>query len=88
MFPGLAAAMPGAQSDETFPSLAFNASGAIEGGSNPVQLFLYEGYYANQQDVETRRRGDLFEKITPYLVHVQHLRHCRRLHALSQARCS
>jgi hypothetical protein len=64
MFPGLNSALPVGQHDEEFPSVAFNGSGAVDGGSNPVQLFLYEGYYANQQDVQTRRGGDLFEKIS------------------------
>jgi prepilin-type N-terminal cleavage/methylation domain-containing protein len=63
-FPGLNAVLPAGQRDETFPSLAFNGSGAVDGGSSPIQLFLYEGYYANQQDIQTRRGGDLFEKIS------------------------
>ena len=63
-FPGLNAALPAGQRDETFPSLAFNGSGAVDGGSNPIQLFLYEGYYADQQDIQTRKGGDLFEKIS------------------------
>jgi hypothetical protein len=63
-FPGLDDALPASRRDETFPSLAFNASGAVEGGSNPLQLFLYEGYYAALQDVRTRKGGDLFEKIS------------------------
>ena len=63
-FPGLNAALPAGQRDETFPSLAFNGSGAVDGGSNPIQLFLYEGYYTDQQDIQTRKGGDLFEKIS------------------------
>jgi prepilin-type N-terminal cleavage/methylation domain-containing protein len=63
-FPGLNAALPAGQRDETFPSVAFNGSGAVDGGSNPIQLFLYEGYYAGQQDIQTRKGGDLFEKIS------------------------
>ncbi len=63
-FPGLDAALPPSRRDETFPSLAFNASGAVEGGSHPLQLFLYEGYYAGAQDIQTRKGGDLFEKIS------------------------
>ena len=63
-FPGLNAALPTGQQDETFPSLAFNGSGAVDGGSNPIQLFLYEGYYSGQQDIQTRKGGDLFEKIS------------------------
>ena len=52
------------------PGIVFNSSGAIEGGSSPLQLFLYEGYYLNGQDNYTRNKADqatssgLFEKIT------------------------
>ena len=63
-FPGLNAALPVGQEDETFPSLAFNGSGAVDGGSSPIQLFLYEGYYAGRQDIQTRKGRDLFEKIS------------------------
>jgi prepilin-type N-terminal cleavage/methylation domain-containing protein len=63
-FPGLNAALPVGQEDETFPSLAFNGSGAVDGGSNPIQLFLYEGHCAGRQDIQTRKGGDLFEKIS------------------------
>ncbi len=63
-FSGLDAAIPASQRDETFPSLAFNGSGAVEGGNSALQLFLYEGYYAGQQDIRTRKGGDLFEKIS------------------------
>jgi type II secretory pathway pseudopilin PulG len=63
-FPGLRSAQPTGQQDETFPSLAFNGSGAVDGGSNPIELFLYEGYYADQQDIQTRKGGNLFEKIS------------------------
>jgi hypothetical protein len=63
-FPGLDDALPADRRDETFPSLAFNSSGAVQGGSNPLQLFLYEGYYVALQDVPTRKRSDLFEKIS------------------------
>ena len=62
-FPGLNAKLPAGQQDETFPSLAFNGSGAVDGGGNPIQLFLYEGYY-DGQDIQTRKGGDLFEKIS------------------------
>ncbi len=54
----------------TFPVVAFNSSGAVEGGSSPIQLFLYEGYFANGQDnftrnaVEQNSSAGLFEKIT------------------------
>jgi prepilin-type N-terminal cleavage/methylation domain-containing protein len=63
-FPGLNAVLPAGRHDETFPSLAFNSSGAVDGSSNPIQLFLYEGYYADEQDVQTRRGSDVFEKIS------------------------
>ncbi len=54
----------------TFPVVAFNSSGVVEGGSNPLQVFLYEGYFANGQDNFTRNAAEqsssagLFEKIT------------------------
>jgi hypothetical protein len=63
-FPGLNNVLPNSQQDESFPSLAFNSSGAVDGGSNPIELFLYEGHYAAGQDIQTRRGGDLFEKIS------------------------
>jgi len=63
-FPGLNSVLPASQQDEAFPSLAFNSSGAVDGGNNPIQLFLYEGYFAGQQDIQTRKGGDLFEKIS------------------------
>ena len=63
-FPGLNAAPPESQQDETFPSLAFNSSGAIEGAANPIELFLFEGYYAGEKAVQTRKGAELFEKIS------------------------
>jgi prepilin-type N-terminal cleavage/methylation domain-containing protein len=63
-FPGLNAVVPGSQRDETFPSLAFNGSGAIEGATNPIELFLFEGYYAGERAVRTRKGTELFEKIS------------------------
>jgi prepilin-type N-terminal cleavage/methylation domain-containing protein len=63
-FPGLNPELPAAHHDETFPALAFNSSGAVDGSGNPIQLFLYEGYYADQQDVQTRKGDDAFEKIS------------------------
>ena len=63
-FPGLNAALPESQQDETFPSLAFNSSGAIEGAANPIELFLFEGYYAGEKAVQTRKGAELFEKIS------------------------
>ena len=63
-FPGLGTKLPIGQQDETFPSLAFNGSGAVDGGGSPIHLFLYEGYYDGRQDVQTRQGGDLFEKIS------------------------
>jgi hypothetical protein len=64
IFPGLEALLPATQRDETFPAVAFNSSGAVVGGSNPLQLFLYQGYYADQQDIRTVKGGDLFDKIS------------------------
>ena len=63
-FAGLGEMLPGSQRDETFPSVAFNSSGAVVGGSSPVELFLYEGYFANGDDIQTHQSGGLFEKIT------------------------
>ncbi len=69
-FTGLSALLPLAVQDESLPVLTFNSSGVIEGGSNPLQLFLYEGYYLNGQDNYTRNAtvqsgvGGLFERIT------------------------
>ncbi len=64
MFPGLEAVLPANQRDETFPAVAFNSSGAVVGGGNPIQLFLYQGYYADQQDIRTLKGGNLFDKIS------------------------
>jgi prepilin-type N-terminal cleavage/methylation domain-containing protein len=63
-FSGLNDLLPNGQQDETFPSVAFNSSGAVAGGSNPMELFLYEGHFAGGQDIQTQQSGDLFEKIT------------------------
>jgi hypothetical protein len=63
-FPGLNDTLPTGQRDEEFPSVAFNGSGGVDGGSSRLELFLYEGYSAGSQDVQTRRGSDLFEKIS------------------------
>jgi Tfp pilus assembly protein FimT len=70
-FPGLASQLGAAHGSVTsFPVVSFNSSGAVEGGSSPIQLFLYEGYFANGQDNFTRKADQqsssagLFEKIT------------------------
>jgi prepilin-type N-terminal cleavage/methylation domain-containing protein len=63
-FTGLASLQPSSMQDETMPVVTFNSSGAITGGSSPLQLFVYDGYYANNQDNFTRNSSDLFEKIT------------------------
>jgi Tfp pilus assembly protein FimT len=63
-FVGLNAVLPNRQSDETFPCLSFNSSGAVSGASNPIELFLYEGYFSGNRDIQTRRSGELFEKIS------------------------
>lgn len=63
-FTGLAELLPGSQRDETFPAVAFNSSGAVVSGSSPIELFLYEGYFANGNDIQTQQSGGLFEKIT------------------------
>lgn len=71
-FLGLNALLSGAYQipSEQFPAIAFNSSGVIEGGANPLQLFLYEGYYLNGQDNFTRNAATqnsaaaLFEKLS------------------------
>ena len=63
-FTGLAELLPGSQRDEAFPAVAFNSSGAVVSGSSPIELFLYEGYFANGNDIQTQQSGGLFEKIT------------------------
>ena len=63
-FVGLNEVLSAAQSDETFPCLSFNSSGAVSGASNPIELFLYEGYFSGDQDIQTRPGGGLFEKIS------------------------
>lgn len=64
-FSGLNTVLPTTMQDDTFPAITFNETGAIEGGSNPLQLFLYDGYYLGGQDNFTRSvNGGLFEKIS------------------------
>lgn len=63
-FAGLKLVMSNLYQDDTFPVLTFNGTGTITGGTNPLQLFIYEGYFANGQDNFTRNSTDLFEKIT------------------------
>jgi Tfp pilus assembly protein FimT len=69
-FAGLNQSLPGGQQDEQFPVIAFNNSGAIDTAGNPLQLFLYEGYFLNGQDNFVRQNefhtapAGLFEKIT------------------------
>jgi len=63
-FPGLRNVLPAGQHDESFPSVAFNSSGAVAGAGNPIELFLYEGYFAGDHDIQTQRSAGLFEKIS------------------------
>jgi hypothetical protein len=63
-FAGISELLPDSQSDETFPCVSFNSSGAISGGGNRIELFLYEGYFSGDRDVQTRRSGELFEKLS------------------------
>jgi hypothetical protein len=63
-FAGLNEVLPNSQSDETFPCLSFNSSGAVSGANNPIELFLYEGYFSGDRDIQTRRSAELFEKIS------------------------
>jgi hypothetical protein len=63
-FAGLKEMLPNSQSDETFPCLSFNSSGAVSSTSNPIELFLYEGYFSEDREIQTRASGELFEKIS------------------------
>lgn len=68
-FAGLASLMGSAQSDERFPCVAFNSSGAVEEPANNLRVFLYEGYFAGGQDNFTRNKNiqeaaGLFEQIS------------------------
>lgn len=63
-FIGLQSKLPTSMADQNFPAVTFNSSGAVSGGGSPIQLFLYDGYFANGQDNFTRNSSDLFEKIT------------------------
>ena len=63
-FPGLNDVLPDSQNDEAFPCLSFNSAGAVSGASNPIEFFLYEGYYAEDRDIPTRNSGERFEKIS------------------------
>ncbi len=71
-FAGLNALLPGQYQilSEKLPVMTFNSSGVIEGGSSPLQLFLYEGYYTKSTDTDnftrnaqTQSTAGLFEKI-------------------------
>ncbi len=63
-FAGLNEVLPDSQTDETFPCLSFNSSGAVSGASNRIELFLYEGYFSGDRDIQTRTSGEHFEKIS------------------------
>ena len=63
-FAGLSELLPENQSDETFPCLSFNSSGAVNGASNRIELFLYEGYFSGDREIQTQTSGELFEKIS------------------------
>ena len=69
-FTGLASELGAAQSDDQFPYLSFNASGAVAQPSNNLRLFLYDGFFANGKDNLTRNNtiqsgtGRLFEQIS------------------------
>ena len=68
-FLGLNEVLPNSQSDETFPCLSFNSSGAVSGASNPIELFLYEGYFSGDQDIQTRRSEQAFRKDQPFALY-------------------
>jgi Tfp pilus assembly protein FimT len=63
-FAGLNEVLPDSQSDETFPCISFNSSGAVSGAQYPIELFLYEGYFSEDNDIPTRISGKLFETIS------------------------
>lgn len=62
--------IPFYNSGDSLPCLVFNSTGAIQqpADSNKLQLFIYEGFFANGQDNFTRdaqnMTGALFERIT------------------------
>jgi len=57
-------------SDEQFPCVAFNSSGAVDQPATNLRVFLYEGYYAEGRDNHTRNKttqestAGLFEQIS------------------------
>jgi len=61
--------IPNYNAGELLPCLVFNSAGAIQQPANPdkLQLFIYEGFFANNQDNFTRdaqsSAGALFERI-------------------------
>jgi prepilin-type N-terminal cleavage/methylation domain-containing protein len=64
--------LPRVPTGTTIPVLAYNSTGAIQSGhtSAKLRLFIYEGYYLNNQDNFSRQKGfhesgsALFERIT------------------------
>lgn len=54
----------GFQISRDLPGVVFNNSGSIQNGEDPLQFFLYEGYFNADQDNYTRDANKLFEKIT------------------------
>jgi hypothetical protein len=63
-FPGLNDVLPNNPHDEVFPCLSFNSSGVVSGSIDPIELYLYEGYYSAGQDIQTQNSRGLFEKIS------------------------
>jgi prepilin-type N-terminal cleavage/methylation domain-containing protein len=57
-------------SDEEFPCVAFNSSGAVDQPASNLRVYLYEGYYAGGKDNFTRNKNvqegpsGLFEQIS------------------------
>jgi len=59
----------GGENLKELPYVAFNSSGAVEEPASNLRVFLYEGYYANEKEILTRKNGQegsgaLFEKIS------------------------
>lgn len=69
-FSGLASQLGSVHSDEQFPYVAFNSSGAVDEPSKNLRVFLYEGYFAGEKDNFTRNSNvqnsaaGLFEQIS------------------------
>lgn len=57
-FPGLSSEVGSGRTDEAFPVVAFNASGAVESPAAPLRVLLYEGHFAGGRDNPLRSLAD------------------------------